>query len=270
MEPVVQQKLLIIAGLHVVLILGRIVASGSPSVSPSLPQIIQRHSREIDAEVARWSAQLKSGDPEERREAAMKLSGVEGSAATSALVSALTDPSSLVRASVVASLGERADTSVASPLAASLTSDKDAFVRKTAAYALGKFSGTERTAALLAALKDKDAEVRGAAAVSLGDHAESAAVVPLAAALSDKSAFVRAQAAHALGVNGSAAGQTVPTLIGLLASDHDGEVKRRAATALGSIGDRSALQALDRATHDSDPYLAQAALDSIRMLERTR
>ena len=268
MEPVVQHRPLIITGLHVLLILVRIVASGFPAVSPPLHQINQRRSREIEAEVAHWSAQLKSADQEERRDAAMKLSRIEGSAATSALVSALTDRSPLVRAAVVASLGERADTSVASPLAARLTSDKDAFVRKTAAYALGRFSGAERAAALIGALKDKDPEVRGAAAVSLGDHAELAAVVPLAAALSDKSAFVRAQAAHALGVNGSAATQAVATLIRLLAADQDGEVKRQAATALGSIGDRSALQALDRATHDSDPYLAQAALDSIRMMER--
>ena len=270
MKPAVQHRRIIIAGLHVILILARIVASGSPSVSPSFPQVNQQHSREIDTEVAHWSTQLKSGDPEERREAAMKLSRLEGGAATSALVSALTDPSPLVRGAVAASLGERADPSVASPLGARLTSDKDAFVRKTAAYALGRFSGTERTAALLAALKDKDPEVRGAAAVSLGDHAESAAVAPLSAALSDKSAFVRAQTARALGVNGSAASQAVPTLIGLLTSDQDGEVKRQAASALGSIGDRSALQALDRATHDSDPYLAQAARDSIRIMERTR
>ena len=94
--------------------------------------------------------------------------------------------------------------------------------------------------------------------------------MPLAAALSDKSAFVRAQTARALGVNGSAARQAVPTLIGLLASDRDAEVKRQAATALGSIGDHSALQSLDRATHDSDPYLAEAARDSIRMMERTK
>ena len=269
MEPVVQNKSLISEVLHVILLAG-MVSSGFPSVSSSLPQDNQRHSHEIDTEVAHWSAQLKSGDPEQRREAAMKLSRLEGSAATSALVSALTDASPLVRGAVVASLGEREDPSVASPLAARLTSDKDAFVRKTAAYALGRFSGTERTAALLASLQDKDPEVRGAAAVSLGDHAELTAVVPLAAALSDKSAFVRAQTARALGVNGSAARHSVPTLIGLLASDQDGEVKRQAATALGSIGDRSALQALDRATHDSDPYLAQVARDSIRMMERTR
>ena len=264
-----QNKGLISEVLHVILLAG-MVSSGFSSVSPSLLQDNQRHSREIDTEVAHWSAQLKSGDPEQRREAAMKLSRIEGSAATSALVSALTDASPLVRGAVVASLGERADPSAAAALAARLTSDKDAFVRKTAAYALGRFTGTERTSALLATLHDKDPEVRGAASVSLGDHAESAAIVPLAAALSDKSPFVRAQTARALGVNGSAARQAVPTLIGLLTSDHDGEVKRQAATALGSIGDRSALQALDRATRDNDPYLAQAARDSIKMLERTR
>lgn len=198
MQPAEQHKR-IITGLFVIVCLTRIAGSGHPSICLSETQVNQRHSREIEAEVAHWSAQLKSADQEERRDAAMKLSRIEGSAATSALVSALTDPSPLVRAAVAASLGERADTSVASPLAARLASDKDAFVRKTAAYALGRFSGTERTAALIVALKDKDPEVRGAAAVSLGDHAEAAAVASLAAAVSDKSAFVRAQTAHALG-----------------------------------------------------------------------
>lgn len=269
MQQVVQHTRLI-TGLLVVILFARITGSSFPSIAPWQSQINQRHSREIEAEVAHWSAQLKSSHQEERREAAMRLSRLDGDAAVSALVSALTDTSPGVRALVVAGLGERSDTSVVPLVAARLTSDKDAFVRKTAAYALGSFSGTERTAALIAALKDKDLEVRGAAAVALGDHADAVAVAPLAAALYDKSDFVRGRAAQALGVNGSAATHAVPALIRLLASDPDGEVKRQAATALGSIGDRSALPALEVASRESDSYLAVAARDAIRMIERNK
>jgi HEAT repeat protein len=264
MQPIVRH-MRFITGLLVVVCFARIV--GSSFSSHALPpQVNQRHSREIEAEVAHWSAQLKSSDQEERREAAVRLSGLDGDAALSALTSALTDASPGVRALVLAGLGERSEESVVPLVAARLTSDKDAFVRKAAAYALGRFSGTGRTAALVEALKDKDLEVRGAAAVSLGDHPDAAALAPLAASLSDKSAFVRAQAARALGVNGSAATQAVSALIRLLASDPDVEVKRQAATAVGSIGDRSALPALERASDDRDTYLAQAARDSITMI----
>ena len=269
MQPVVQHTRLI-TGLLVIIFFARIIGSSLPSIAPSHPQINQRHSREIEAEVAHWSARLKSSDLEERREAAMMLSRLDGDAAVSALVSALTDASPGVRALAVAGLGERSDKSLVPLVAARLTSDKDAFVRKTAAYALGSFSGTERTSALIAALKDKDQEVRGAAAVSLGDHADAAAVAPLAAALSDRSDFVRARAAQGLGVNGRAATQAVSGLVRLLTSDKDGEVKRQAATALGLVGDRSALPELERASRDSDSYLAQAARDSIRMIEGTK
>jgi HEAT repeat protein len=258
----------LITGLLVAIFFARTAGSSVPSsFALCRVQTNQRHSREIEAEVAHWSAQLKASDHEDRRDAAMRLSRLPGEAALSALITALTDPSPGVRALVLAGLGERSDTSIVPLVVARLTSDRDLFVRKTAAYALGRFSGTERTSALLAALKDKDPELRGAAAVSLGDHADAAAVEQLAAALYDKSAFVRARAAHALGVNGRAAAQAVPALIRLLASDSDGEVKRHAATALGSVGDRSALQALEQASRDSDSYLAQAARDSIRMIE---
>ncbi len=264
MLSVVQQRHLT-AGLLVVIFSARMVGSNLPSPSPS--QDVPEQQSSIETEVARWSAQLRSADQEARRDAAMNLARIEGAAATSALLSALRDASPLVRAVVVAGLGERADASVASAIAAQLASDKDVFVRKTAAYALGRCAGTQRTSALIAALKDKDPEVRGAVAVSLGDHPDPAAIGPLAAALSDKSAFVRAQAARALGINGPGARQTASALIGLLASDRDWEVKRQAAIALGPIGDRSALPALELATHDSDPFLVQEALASIRMLQ---
>ncbi len=139
-------------------------------------------------------------------------------------------------------------------------------MRKTAAYALGKLGRTEGTAALVAALKDKDIEVRGAAAVALGEYRDASAIAPLTAALEDKSEFVRAQSARALGVNGRAAAQSVPLLIKLLTSDKDPNVKRHAATALGQIGERAALPALERAVRDHDPYLSQAASEAIKMI----
>ena len=198
----------------------------------------------------------------------MQLARLKSEAAFRALASAVNDPSPQVRGAVVASLAERGDESAVPILTTLLARDKDQFVRKATAYALGRFHEGERTAALANALRDKDAEVRAAAAISLGDHADAGAVAPLASALSDKNDFVRAQAARALGVNGRAAVQTVPALMALLTKDEDNEVKRQAAAALGQIGDRSSLPALERATRDKDPYLAQAASDAIRLISK--
>jgi HEAT repeat protein len=246
----------------------RITGSSLNPVSLTQPRVYQQSSRSADSEVAHWSSQLKSSGEEERREAAMQLARLKSEAAFRALASAVNDPSPRVRAAVVASLAERGDESAVPLLAARLATDKDQFVRKATAYALGRFHEGERTGALAGALRDKDPEVRAAAAISLGDHADAGAVAPLASALSDKNDFVRAQAARALGVNGRAAVQTVPALMTLLTKDGDNEVKRQAAGALGQIGDRSALPALERATHDKDPYLAQAAIDAITLIDK--
>jgi HEAT repeat protein len=267
MRAVAQQTLLG-AGLLVLTLFTRSTGSNVPYVIPSQSQLPAQRSGAIDADESRWFAQLNSSDTEKRREAVMELSHVEGSAATSALLSALADRSSRVRAAAAAGIARRLEAPAVPALAACLTKDKDAFVRKMAAYALGGFRGIDRTAALIAALKDKDAEVRGAAAVSLGVFPDADAVAALTAALSDKNAFVRAQAARALGVNGSAATQAVPQLSKLLASDEDGEVRRQAAIALGLIGDRSALTSLELARHDKDPYLVLAAIESIKILSR--
>jgi HEAT repeat protein len=230
--------------------------------------VFLQSSSEKDAEISRLSVQLRTADPEGRREAAMMLSHLKDKGAIPALIQALTDKSSLVRAAVVTALGDLGDSSVVTALTSTLTSDKDVFVRKTAAYTLGRFSEGDSTRALIAALKDKDPEVRGAAAVALGEHADAATISPLISTLSDKNHFVRARGAAALGAIGPAAATAVTTLIALLKSDPDAEVKRHTAAALGSIGDRSALPALHMAARDSDPYLADAARASIRKLER--
>lgn len=221
-----------------------------------------------DSELAHWSAQLKSSDIEERREAAMRLGHISSDDATQVLIAGLIDPASIVRAAILVALAQRSP-SVVGSISRTLTSDKDPFVRKAAAYALTHYSGSQRTGALTAALKDKDPEVRGASAVALADHPDAEGITSLIASTADKSEFVRAQSARALGINGKAADEAVPALIKLLTSDRENEVKRQAATALGSIGNRSALQALQKAAHDDDFYLSQSAREAIKMIEDT-
>jgi HEAT repeat protein len=252
----------------VLLLVTRVTASSINPVMLTPPHVYRQSSGSADSDIAHWSSQLKSSGEEDRREAAMQLALLKGDGALVALTSAITDPSPRVRAAVAASLANRGDEAAVPFLAARVAQDKDKFVRKTTAYALGGFHAADRTLALIGALKDKDPEVRAAAAISLGDHPDTGAVAPLASALSDRNDFVRAQAARALGVNGRAAVQAIPALTSLLREDPDNEVKRQAAAALGAIGDRSALTALERAARDKDPYLAQAASDAIGLIEK--
>jgi len=228
----------------------------------------QQSSSDKDSEIALLSDQLRTGDAEARRDAAMSLSHFKEKAVVSILLGALNDSSPTVRAAVVTALGNIGDSSVVTSLAPLLAADKEVFVRKAVAYALGRLSGSASTTALLGGLKDKDPEVRGASAVSLGEQRDPSTTAPLTSALSDKNPFVRARAAAALGSIGAAAASAVPTLIALLKSDKEAEVKRQIATALGYMGDRSALAALHVAAADNDPYLSSAARDSIKKLKR--
>jgi HEAT repeat protein len=252
------------------LVVTRIAAVGLTHVSFTHPRKYQQHSSSIDSEIAHWATRLKSSSEEERRDAAIQLAQLKGEAAFAALASAVNDTSPQVRAAVVAALAERGDEAAVPILTTRLAKDKHTFVRRTIAYALGRFHGSERTTALASALRDKELEIRAAAAVSLGDHADAGAVESLAGALSDKNDFVRAQAARGLGVNGRSAVHTVTALIALLTKDEDAEVRRHCASALGQIGDRAALPALHRAKRDRDPYLAETAAGAIKLIERAR
>jgi len=222
--------------------------------------------QDTNAEIARLAARLRSSDEEERRDAALQLGAIEKPEAAPALKSALSDSSPRVRVIAIRGLSMLGDAEFIPLIAAPLAQDKVPFVRKSAAYALGRFHRSEATPALVAALTDKDAEVRSAATIALTEYTDAAAIAPLTGALSDKSNFVRAHAARALGLNGRAAAQAVPALITLLTTDEGPEVRRQAATALGNIGDRAALPALERARYSADPYLSEAALAAIKLL----
>ncbi|MEN3334937.1 MAG: hypothetical protein V7641_4302 [Blastocatellia bacterium] len=244
---------------------GALASTQSPAAS--IFSATQQPAEAKRAEIARYTSSLQSGDEEERREAALMLGAMRDPATIATLRAALNDKSERVRAAALAGLGQLQEPSLAPLIATYLTKDKSPFVRKAAAYALGQTGGSAATTALIAGLRDKDIEVRGAATVSLSGTPDATAIAPLILALTDKSAFVRAHAAAALGVNGRAAAQAVPHLVKLLTTDEDHEARRQAATALGRIGEPSALPALERAEQSSDPYLSQAAREAITQIK---
>lgn len=233
-------------------------------------------------EIEKQRLRLSSAETEARREALTRLGSMHHPAASRVALSALSDPSPIVRATAAAAvLSLPAEESVASLLP--LLADKDEFVRQQVAYALGQTRSRAAVAALIDLLADKKDSVRGSAAVALGQIADEAAVPSLAALLHPQSGlmpakknkkskreqnpFVLRAAAHSLGQIGNRAG--LPALIVVLQDEQAGDdLRREAAFALGAIGDSSAIPALRGALTVRDPYLAQAAHEAIRKISR--
>lgn len=237
--------------------------------------------REIEQERAR----LASADIEERRDAVTRLGAMRRPDASRAAVPALQDPAIIVRATAAhAVLSLPADEAAA--LLLPLLADRQEFVRREVAYALGETRSRTAVDALVTALaRDKEAGVRGAAAVALGRIGDERAVTALADALgrripgtgilsrvtrskTDENEFVRRAAAEALGRIGSRA--AVPALIVALTNEKAGDdVRRETARALGLIGDQAAVPALRSVLTAPDPLLAQIAFEVLRKLDPT-
>lgn len=218
--------------------------------------------------IEKQQQRLTSSDEEERRDAIMRLGAMHVAAASRAALAGLKDPSPIVRATAtkaILSLGE--DESVAALLP--LLDDKDEFVRREAAYALGLTHSRKATARLSERLlNDKEDSVRGAAAIALGEIADEAAVVDLVGVLSkEKNPFVLRAVAAALGRIRSRA--ATGALVSVLNNEKlDNDVRREAARSLGMIGDPSAESALRAATTAADPYLSRIAFESLKKLSR--
>ena len=231
----------------------------------------------IQREIERQRQRLSSADVEERRDALMRLGNLKRPDASRAAAVSLNDTEVQVRVAAAHAVVFLPPAEAAG-LLLPLLEDRAEFIRREAAYALGETRSRTAVARLSELLSgDKEAAVRGAAAVALGQIGDETAVNPLSQALSGmkkkKAApadeFLMRSAAHSLGQIRSRAG--LPALIAAL-SDEQGplDVRREAAAALGLIGDPSAAPSLRAVLDSSDPYLAEAARQALRILATVR
>ena len=245
----------------------------------------QRELTPQQQEIQTLSARLSSADVEERREALMRLGALGRPEGSRAAAVALGDASSIVRATAARAVlslpaGEAAQ------LILPLLRDRDEFVRREAAYALGLTRSPLGVQALATALEaDKQPSVRGAAAVALGQIGDGTAVAALAGALSrrlqapgffnrvrrrkvEEDEFVRRAAAISLGQIGGR--EAVPVLVEALSNARTpDDVRREAARALGLIGDPAAIPPLRSVLTHRDPYLSRIAFEALKRLDPT-
>jgi HEAT repeat protein len=223
----------------------------------------------IQQQIERERQRLGSDEAEQRRGALMRLANFKRPEASRVAVAALADKIPAVRvaaAHAVVWLPAGEATSLLVPM----LKDKDEFVRREIAYALGETRHPSAVSSLVEVLaRDKKASVRAAAAIALGQIGDAGAVPGLSQAVEGNGAkkksrgaedeFVFRSAVRSLGQIGSRA--AVPVLIAALENEFNSmDTRREAATALGKIGDPSALPALQTAYQaNADPYLSEAA-----------
>ena len=230
--------------------------------------------------IEKQQQRLSSGDVEERRDALMRLGAMRSESASRVALAGLSDVSPIVRVTATKAILSLEPAQSAAALLP-LLHDKDEFVRREGAYALGATGSRTATEALSdRLLTDKEAGVRGAAAVALGQIGDESAVIALATVLApqlsapgkskrkrEENEFVLRAAAVALGQIKNRAG--VPALISAVSDKKfPYDVRREAARSLGLIGDPSAVPALQSASLSEDPFLSQLAHESLRKLRR--
>lgn len=246
---------------------------------------------------------LKSNDVEQKRDALFEIRNLRTEKASRLAIPALSDSNEIVRATAAASvvfLPPAEAVQVLSPL----LSDKKPFVRREAAYALGRVGDLSATNSLLSVLdKDRDLEVRAAAAVALGNIDDPSALDALTRLLQKRpdedEEFIRRSAARSVGqiFEGDKKPFTVTpqnflppafketgeskttlqianldsvirTLSQVLQNAKEADdTRREAAFALGAIRQPASAAILRSYLNGPDPYLAEISKEALLKIE---
>jgi len=234
----------------------------------------------------------------------MTLRSMQSEDSSRVAVIALNDKTPIVRATAASSVVFLPGPEAVAALSP-LLNDKDEFVRREGAFALGTVGDAAAAPLLIRSMRsDKSLEVRSAAAAAVGKTGNPDAVSPLAAVFSqlpsEDNELLRRSAARSIGQIAQImrSGKTrvitpqdflpekykdidaqpspelsshfksaVGLLIGVLENSSEADdTRREAAFALGAIGDRSAESVLTKYTSSSDVYLAEISKEALLKL----
>ena len=255
------------------------VSEVAGTVSLEQADLGKRSLTPLQIEIEKQRQRLSSSEVEERRDALLRIAALRHPDASRVAKSALDDVAGIVRATAAGAVRWLPPEEGAAALLP-LLGDKDEFVRREAAYALGLTKSRSAVTSLVERLvKDKKDGVRGAAAVALGQIGDESAVVSLAQVLSpqasspgakgskEKNLFVLRAAAVSLGQIGSRA--ALPALLSALEDESTADdIRREAARSLGLIGDPAAEPSLRKVLMARDAYLSLAAHEALSRISR--
>jgi len=218
-------------------------------------------------------AAFRDDEPIVRATAASSVLFLPKSEAAAALLPLLNDKDEFVRREVAYALGEVGNASAAAPLEKRLQSDKSAEVRTAAAVALGKVGDPQTVDSLLAVLDARPVEdnemIRRAAARSLGQIAQimrSGKVQVLTPQNFLPEKYKDIDRTPSPDLL-SHFTNAIKKLTNVLDSTSEADdTRREAAFALGAIGDPSAAAVLSKYTSSPDPYLAEIAKEALLKL----
>jgi len=244
---------------------------------------------------------IRTGTSEQKRDALFQIRNLSSEIASRAAVPALKDPDPIVRATAASSVVFLPEPAVVAALTPNLN-DKDAFVRKETAHALGKIESPDAAPALIELLRrEKDLEVKAAIAIALGQTGNHIAVDQLTTILKRKpkedEEFLRRSAARSIGQIAQITrtgkvrvvtpqsflpdqfkdltgddltaqypgfNSAVATLNSILQNQREADdTRREAAFALGAIASRESITVLESSRNSSDPYLAEIAREAL-------
>ena len=259
----------------------------------------------ISQDLSVYAERLSNGSVEQKREVLFQIRNLRSAEASRIAVAALNDKTPMVRATAASSVVFLPQAEAAAALLPLLT-DRDEFVRREGAFALGEVGDVSAGPQLVSALSgDKSAEVKTALAIALGKVGNPVAVPALVKLFeprpTEDNEMLRRAAARSIGqiaekmrtgkVTALTPQNFLPekykdlgtkptqdllshfasakrTLVHILDSSSEADdTRREAAFALGAIGDRSAEPFLSRYTSGSDPYLAEICREALLKLK---
>jgi len=215
-------------------------------------------SERFNGDVSEVLKALRSGDDDDREEAARALGELRKPEGVDPLISALSDPSRYVRREAAKALGAIGDERSIPPLIQAL-SDDDRSVREGAAEGLALL-GEPAVGHLTTALDDPDWHIRMGAVVALRIIGDRNVLPEMIRMTGDESRFVRREAVKTLGRMG---GEEVVSPLAASLRDDDAGVRLRAAGALGRTGSSTAVGPLAGALEDRDSSVRLRAAQAL-------